>query len=377
MVPGENLILRLNHGRLNSVGWFVFFLAAPLLLSGCSVLDGIFKTPSRPDDTEPLRMGSPLPPLDNNRFVFREGVDAVGQLQVIRAKYEDTFVDIARTYGLGYGELVAANPGVDPWLPGEGTVILLPTRFLLPNAAREGIVLNIAVKRLFYFPEVSEGEEHVVETYPIGIGREGWATPTGDTSVISKARNPVWFVPSSVRKEHAKRGDPLPKQMPPGPGNPLGAYALGLGIPGYLIHGTNKPAGVGMRVSHGCVRLFPEHIERLYARVEKGVRVQIVNQPYLLGWQDDELMMEAHPPLAEDERDWSGSLLAQARSTLVDLPVRRVRLDESRIERISADQLGVPFSILSNGKETTTVIRTARYVENIVVSDKVLDYSVD
>jgi L,D-transpeptidase ErfK/SrfK len=353
------------------------WIAASLLLSGCAVLDGIFTTPDQLDDIEPFAMGRPLPPLDNNRFVLRESENAVGQLQVIRAKYEDTFVDIGRAYGLGFGELVAANPGVDPWLPGEGTVILLPTRFLLPNAAHEGIVLNIAVKRLFYFPEAHEGEEHIVETYPIGIGREGWATPTGDTTVISKARDPIWFVPASVRKEHAKMGDPLPMQVLPGPDNPLGAYALGLGIPGYLIHGTNKPAGVGMRVSHGCVRLFPEHIERLYARVEKGVRVRIVNQPYLLGWQGDDLMMEAHPPLAEDELDWSGSLLARARSSLVDVPDRRVRLAESRFERISADQLGIPFSVLSKGKETTTEIRSARYVENIVVVDKVVDYTAD
>lgn len=353
------------------------WLVASLFLGGCSIVDSIFTAPGRPGGAEPLVLGSPLPPLDNNRYVLRDGEDAVGQLQVLRAKHEDTFVDIARAYGLGFDELAAANPGVDPWLPGEGEAILLPTRFLLPDAAREGIVLNVAAKRLFYFPETPEGEERIVETYPIGIGREGWATPTGDTTVISKARDPVWFVPASVRKEHEEMGDPLPRQVPPGPDNPLGHYVLGLGLPGYLIHGTNKPAGVGMRVSHGCVRLFPEHIESLYPRVDKGVRVRIVNQPYLLGWQGDELLMEAHLPLAEDERDWSGSVLSRARSRLDDLPHRRFRLAEARIESVAADQLGIPFSILSKDAETAAAIRAARHVENVVVFDKLADYAAD
>ncbi|HHQ15005.1 MAG TPA: L,D-transpeptidase, partial [Chromatiales bacterium] len=138
-------------------------------------------------------------------------------IQLISARDEDTFVDIARAYGLGYDELVQANPDVDPWLPGAGTTVILPTRHVLPEAPRRGIVLNVATKRLFYYPPVGDGEPTVVETYPIGIGREGWSTPTGETTVVSKARDPVWFVPASIRQEHAEAGDPLPAQVPPGP----------------------------------------------------------------------------------------------------------------------------------------------------------------
>ena len=135
---------------------------------------------------------------------------------------------------------------------------------------REGIVLNIASKRLFYFPEVAEGEQQTVLTYPIGIGRVGWETPIGTTEVVSKAANPHWFPPASVRQEHAEMGNPLPSVVPPGPDNPLGLHVLKLAMPGYLIHGTNQPYGVGMRVSHGCVRLYPENIELLYELVEIG-----------------------------------------------------------------------------------------------------------
>jgi L,D-transpeptidase ErfK/SrfK len=287
---------------------------------------------SRVDATLPDRtLAEPQPPIDARRFALPEGAEVVGQLQVVHAREEDTFVDIARSYGLGYDELLAANPGVDPWLPGEGTRVILPTRFVLPAAPREGVVLNIAAKRLFYYLPTAEGETPVVETFPIGIGREGWATPTGETTVVSKARDPVWFVPASVRAEHAAEGDPLPAQVPPGPDNPLGNRVLGLGIPGYLIHGTNKPAGVGMRVSHGCVRLFPEDIEHLYERVPIGTPVRIVNQPYLFGWQDDELLLEAHAPLEEDDRDWVNGLPGLARAQLVDVAEPAPAIDLERL----------------------------------------------
>lgn len=320
---------------------------------------------------------SPLPPMDSNRFIISHGADVVGQLQVIRAKHEDTFVDIARAYGLGFDELVAANPGLDPWLPGQDAIVLLPTRFVLPDADREGIVLNIAAKRMFYYPPVAADDESIVETYPIGIGREGWETPTGDTTVISKARDPVWFVPASVRKEHAEMGDPLPSQVPPGPDNPLGGYVLGLGLPGYLIHGTNKPAGVGMRVSHGCVRLFPEHIERLYPRIDKGVRVRIVNQPYLLGRDGNNWLLEAHPPLVEDERDWSEIVRGRVRSELTGLQRFGVNRAEANIADIVEDQLGVPVPLSGRDTGKVAAMQAARYIENTVVFDKLADHAID
>ena len=220
------------------------------------------------------------PPIVSDRFLLDSpDQEIVGGLQVIHARYEDTFVDIARAYNLGYDELVAANPDVDPWLPGDGTRILLPTRFILPDAPKQGIVINLASKRLFWFEPPDEEGRLAVTTYPIGIGEEGTATPTGITQITQRIKDPSWFVPASIRAEYEAEGNPLPPVVPPGPENPLGSHALILGMPSYLIHGTNRPAGVGMRVSHGCVRLFPENIEKLYSRIEVGTSVTIVDQP--------------------------------------------------------------------------------------------------
>jgi L,D-transpeptidase ErfK/SrfK len=188
--------------------------------------------------------------------------------------------------------------------------VLLPTQYVVPDVPREGLVLNIASKRLFYFPQVAEGQPQVVQTYPIGIGRVGWETPLGATTVIGKAKDPAWYVPASIRREHAEAGDPLPSVVPAGPDNPLGNRVLRLGIPGYLIHGTNQPYGVGMRVSHGCVRLYPENIELLYSLVDVGMPVRIINEPFLLGRLDGNIYFESHEPLEEDPVDPDARLAA-------------------------------------------------------------------
>src|SRR5690606_30756487 len=219
-------------------------------------------------------------------------------------RWENTFTAIAREYGLGNHALRSANPSVDHWLPGEGTPIYLPTSSVLPRAPREGIVINVPSLRLYYFGRGGqEAVEASVATYPIGIGREGWATPTGEATVTEKIVDPAWYPPASVRQDHAQRGDPLPAVVPAGPDNPLGRHAMALSLPGYLIHGTNKPAGVGLRVSAGCIRLYPEHIEALFERVRRGTPVRIVNQPVLAAWHDGELYLEVHAPLEEDARD--------------------------------------------------------------------------
>ena len=233
----------------------------------------------------------------------------VGQVQVTVAKHEDTFADIARRFNVGYTELVRANPRVDPWLPGEGTEIVLPTEFILPDAPREGLVLNLAQMRLYYYPKPKkdapkDGPVEVV-THPIGIGKVGWATPEGSTKVVSHVKDPTWTPPVSVRKEHAKDGDILPATVPPGPDNPLGRHMMRLGWPSYLIHGTNKPPAVGMRASAGCVRLYPEDIALIYEAVPDGTKVTVVNQPVLLGWHGDRLLVQAYEPLVDDKRDWS------------------------------------------------------------------------
>ena len=240
-----------------------------------------------------------------HRFVIAPDQDVVGHLQVTFAHHEDTLTDIARRFNIGYDEIIRANPGVDRWLPGDGTQIVLPTEFVLPDAPREGVVLNLAAMRLYYYPKHEKDAPAEVITHPIGIGRVGWVTPEGSTKIIARIKDPIWTVPVSVRKEHAEDGDILPDKVPPGPDNPLGRHMFRLGWPSYLIHGTNLPPGVGMRSSHGCIRLYPEDIEALFDSVPIGTKVTVVNQPYLLGWRGDQLLTQAYPPQEDDKRDWS------------------------------------------------------------------------
>ena len=231
------------------------------------------------------------------------GNDVVGAVTTVTAREDDTLLDIARRHGLGYEDIVRANPDVDTWLPGEGTEVTLPTQYVLPPGPRRGVVLNLAEYRMYYYPVPAEGETAVVMTYPISIGRMDWETPLGRTSITQKVRNPSWYPPESIRAEHAAEGDPLPRIVPPGPDNPLGEYAMRLGIPGYLIHGTNRPAGVGMRVTHGCIRMFPEDIDYLFGRVGVDTAVRIINEPVKVGWHGDRLFVEVHKTLEVAEPD--------------------------------------------------------------------------
>ncbi|MBT8100085.1 MAG: L,D-transpeptidase family protein, partial [Gammaproteobacteria bacterium] len=162
-----------------------------------------------------------------------EGFDVIGSVSTITVRHEDTLIDIARRHGLGYEDIVRANPGVSIWVPGEGTEVVLPTQYVLPPGPREGVVLNLAEYRMYYYPKAKAGEPAYVMTYPISIGRMDWETPLGSTKVIAKARNPTWYPPQSVLDEHEADGDPLPRIVPPGPENPPGAFAMRLGLPGY------------------------------------------------------------------------------------------------------------------------------------------------
>jgi L,D-transpeptidase ErfK/SrfK len=295
---------------------------------------------------------SPRPVLTDRFAVPTEGKDVVGKLQFVYARYEDTLADFARDYGLGFDEIVAANPGVDPWLPGEGTKVLLPTQYILPDAPRKGVVINLATLRLFYYPEPEADGAQTVVTHPIGIGREGWRTPQGRFRIIQKVEDPVWRVPASIRREHAAMGDPLPPVVAAGPDNPLGAFAMRLNRPQYLIHGTNKPYGVGMRVSHGCIRLYPEDIARLFPEVPLGTPVRIVNQPYLAGWLDGRLFLEAHKPLAENAKRWKGSLKPMEKAVLRKAGDRRDLVDWAQAEKVAKAELGVPFTVTQQVKDT-------------------------
>ena len=344
-------------------------MTLPLLMAagGCATFQDFLDTIRGPQDVDVRRqieMRPAMDAIDANRFVLEapdQGV--IGEPQVVFARERDTLTDFARTYGLGYDELLAANPGVDPWLPGENTPILLPTQFVLPDGPRRGIILNIAAKRLFYFPEAGDGERQTVLTFPIGIGRVGWETPLGDTTVISKAKDPTWWVPLSVRREHAEMGDPLPSVVPPGPENPLGTRVLKLDMPGYLIHGTNQPAGVGMRVSHGCVRLYPENIEFLYELVDIGETVSIVNEPFLAGRLDGDWYFESHTPLADDTVDPQARLDALL-GRLEDELGRR-HLEHARA--IASSGRGVPVRL--DPLDESEVFTRVRRVHNTVEDD--------
>ncbi|MEJ2601866.1 MAG: L,D-transpeptidase family protein [Gammaproteobacteria bacterium] len=349
----------------NQIGRLSCLATAAAVLAGCA-------TSGEPEEpAEPVRWIDTLveqEPLASDVHELaspEQGV--VGEVQVILSRESDTFADIARAYGLGHDELVQANPGVDPWLPGEGTVITLPTQFVLPDAPREGIVLNIAAKRLFYFPPAGEDGRRTVITHPVGIGREGWETPTGSTKVIDKARDPTWYPPASVRREHAEAGDPLPAVVEPGPDNPLGHRVLKLDMPGYLIHGTNQPYGVGMRVSHGCVRLYPENIETLYELVDRGTPVRIVNQPVLYGRRDGEFFFEAHPPLADDQRDPAAMLDALMQSARRESGAFAEEHERRNAVRAAADARGIPIRILY--RDDNELARRIRLVANVVEPD--------
>jgi L,D-transpeptidase ErfK/SrfK len=223
-----------------------------------------------------------------------ESTRIVGHNLVVYSHKEDTLLDIARRFDIGYSEIVNANQHLDPWLPGDNQRVLVPNKFILPDAPQKGIVINLAEMRLYYYPKTKKGEKKQVITHPIGIGREGWATPLGKARITQKKKDPTWTPPASIVAEHLEKGDPLPKVVPAGPDNPLGAYAMRLSIPGYLLHGTNRPFGVGMRVSHGCIRLFPEDIEHLFGVVPVNTPVEIVYQPYKAAMENGELYLEAH-----------------------------------------------------------------------------------
>jgi L,D-transpeptidase ErfK/SrfK len=226
--------------------------------------------------------------------------DAVfGEDQTVVTVYEDTLYDLARAYSLGSEELIRVNPGVDPWLPGAGKVIVIPGRHILPPGPHEGIVVNLPEHRLYYYPKPQRGKPQQVITYPVSIGKMDWRTPLGLTHVIAKQKDPTWFPPASVRKEHAEAGDPLPASVPPGPDNPLGAYAMRLaaGNGTYLIHGTNNPIAVGLAVTHGCIRMYPDDVAALFPLVPVGTPVRLINDPIKVAWVNGELLLEAHPPV--------------------------------------------------------------------------------
>lgn len=276
----------------------------------------------------------PLPP---------PGEDVVGQVQLHTAVYEDTFADLGEKYGVGYLGMVAANPGVDAWLPKPGTEIVLPTRFVLPPGPRVGIVINVAEFRLYYYPKGRD----VVITYPIGIGREGWNSPIATTKVIAKVPHPTWTPPASIRAEHAADGDVLPAVVKAGPDNPLGPFKFVLGLPGYLIHGSDKQFGVGTRTSHGCFRLYNNDVLALADVVPVGTPVRIVDEPYKFGVSGSKVYLEAHAPLdakGEPTDEDSNSAVLAALTKREGEGANR-NLDWDLVRNVVSAEDGVPVEV--------------------------------
>jgi L,D-transpeptidase ErfK/SrfK len=248
------------------------------------------------------------------------GQRVFGEDQSVQTVYEDTLYDLARQYSLGSEELIRVNPKIDPWIPGADKTVFIPGRHILPTGPHTGIVINIAEHRLYYYPKPQRHMPQQVITYPISIGKMDWRTPLGLTHVIAKQKDPWWHPTKSVRDEHAKDGDILPAAVPPGPDNPLGTRAMRLaaGNGTYLIHGTNNPIAVGLAVTHGCIRMYPEDVEALYPRVPVGTEVRIINEPVKVAWVNGELMVEVHPPVDaqgqsyEPDVDKFSELLKQA-----------------------------------------------------------------
>jgi L,D-transpeptidase ErfK/SrfK len=342
-------------------------------LAACSMMGAPHKEapPSEPVAPPPPVVPVLPEPAATHRFEIDADDDVVGHLQVTTIGDNDTLSDVARRFNVGYDEIVRANPGVDPWLPGVGREVVVPTQFVLPAAERKGVVVNLPAMRIYYFPTPKAGEKQVVYTHPIGIGRVGWTTPEGKTKVVSKQKDPVWRPTASILKEHRENGDPLPAVVPAGPDNPLGRYKFTLGWPSYLIHGTNKPYGVGLRSSHGCIRMYPEDVEKFFEMINPGTQVQVVNQPYVFGWHDGALYLQAFDVLEDDKRDWSKSrpkILSKTLDKRIQalLAERKQTVDWERVAVIAKDPRGLLLSVSDATETDDRLIAAAPRVQNRV-----------
>ena len=282
--------------------------------------------------------------INLNLFSSQEE-ELLGNLSYYKIKNNDNLIEIARKNNLSFPEIMIANPKIDdPWMLNEGEIIILPKRHILPDSKKEGIVVNKGDLRVYFY-----GEDSKILSYPIGIGRGDWETPTGSTKITGKKKNPYWTVPKSILEEEPH----WPKVVKPGPENPLGTRAIYLSMTGYLLHGTNKPWGVGMKVSHGCIRLFPENIEELFDYVRVGQKVEIVDQPVKAGWYGGVLYLEVHtmhPYGLEENQDLKPNirLLPKAASIIqAKAGVYIGRVNWENVTKIVKKASGIPEAILT------------------------------
>ncbi len=292
----------------------------------------------------------PSPSIPADTYSYGKDRTVIGSVETYVVQENESLIEIAREFDLGYNEITDANPGVDPFVPGSGRSIVLPRFWILPNLeSRSGIVINIPEMRLYYF--FNKGKERVVKTYPIGIGDQGFDTPEGTFKVIQKIVNPVWHVPPSIQKERPW----LPKEIPPGPENPLGSHALRLSLGDVLIHGTNRPFAVGRRVTHGCIRLYPEDIPKLYTIVPTGLPVTIVRQPVKVGVRDEKIYIEVH----KDDNQEEVNYLNEAVRILTKKRLLNAVSTEKLYEAVE-EKKGMPVEISqeSEGSENLTDFQT-------------------
>lgn len=263
--------------------------------------------------------------------IYAGNGEVVGALQKYVIKEGDSLIELARKFDLGYNEIAEANPKLDPFIPEPGAVAKIPTIWILPNLPREqGIIINLSEMRLYYYPY---NNAKFIFTFPLGIGDEGTETPLGTFTIIEKRVNPVWYVPKSIQEERPGH----PAQVPPGPDNPLGTHAMRLSIGPVLIHGTNKPWGTGRRVSHGCIRLYPEDIPVLFELVPMGTKVTIVRQPVKLAVRNKKILLEVHRGEDVDYFEEAVKLLRE-RNLLS-------RIDTVKLAHVLRDKSGMPEDI--------------------------------
>jgi len=263
--------------------------------------------------------------------------DLAGMTQLHEVAAGEDLLMIAHEMGIGFRALRDANPSIDEWEPKVGTEIVVPTRWILPQGAPRGLLINVAELRLFMFPDTTvPGEDVPVLTWPIGAGDSLWQTPIAPFTITSKDTNPTWVVPASIysKMQHPRR------VVPPGPDNPLGKHRIRLSLDTYLIHGTNDPWTVGRLTTHGCVRLYPEDVAFLYTLVDRGTTGVFVYQPVKLGRADDRIYVEVHRDIYQRFDDLEAHAFAEvARAGLSD------RIDRERLKAAVQSRLGMPIDI--------------------------------
>jgi L,D-transpeptidase ErfK/SrfK len=283
-----------------------------------------------------------VPHLHALTFSLPHQGNMIGKIQITTVKQDQSLGEIGRIYDIGLYEMIEANPGLDPWVPPKGAEVIIPTEFILPPGPQQGMVLNLAEMRMYYYHPT----ESKVTTHPIAVGRRGWSTPLGQTTIVGKKKDPSWYPPISIRREHESKGDmSLPTIVPAGPDNPLGQYAFYSGFPAVLIHGTNRPAGVGARTTHGCIRLFPEDIESLFPKVPIGTVLRVIHVPFKAGWSaDGHLYLEAHEPLSDPQHKASSSL-SQLIHTIQEVIQTHHLVNWSTAKKAAQTPYGYPIRI--------------------------------